>query len=673
MIFAQLLDTRRLASQVLIAILAITALVTGVATVFIARDTLATAVENTEKNTQDVLGSVSKSLELAYAAAARQAEQQMATFERLMGGALVLAEGKTATGEAGDIPTVKAGDTMLNGNLDVLQHMKQLNGVEAAVLIRDNGRWIRAATLLKDKAGKSQVGSVIPDTEFSAKTLNAGEQATSVVKRAGKWYALHVKPIKDSSGQVYAGLTTRVDLTADMKGVLDFVAQSRVADGVGQFLVLAPGEGGKQEVLVAPQGEGETATRAALFQRIAAVDAGFEQTPDWRVGQQDLLAWRHVPAWNWTLAVVGAKEAFLEDEHRQLWVLVLVLLGSATLTGLLTYLLMRRALKPVALVVEGITRLGHGDLTRDVPEGPRGSANEIHRMAGQTNAARLRMAELAGRIRIAGDAVGEGSGQTLNALQQIDASARVQSEATNSVAAAIEQLSVSIAQVADHTRQAHAASQESHVAAQSGHEVVGRTVADITALAERIASSAVQVEGLDAASREISRVVSAIKEVAEQTNLLALNAAIEAARAGESGRGFSVVADEVRLLAERTKAATHEISGLINRVQQQSGEVASAMRDANGHMQRSAESASEVGVVLGHIRSAAERTATVVADIANAALEQRAASEQIASRIEQIAQHTEESAAAVTESVVAATAIQQQVGELRDGIGTLRV
>jgi len=667
-----MLDTRRLATQVLIAILCITTVVTGVATVFLARDVLATAEDNTGKNTQDVLVSVSKTLELAYASAARQAEQQMGTFERLMGGPIVPAEARTVTGDAGEILTVKAGDTVLNGNLGVLQQMKQLNGVEAAVLIQDGGRWIRAATLLKDKTGKSQVGSVIPDNEFSAKTLNAGEQATSVVKRAGKWYALHVKSIKDGSGKVYAGLTTRVDLSADMAGVLDFVAQSRMADGVGQFLVLAPAEGG-QEVLVAPPGEGDAAARKALFKRIAATEQGFETTRDWRAGGVDYLAWKHVPAWNWTLAVVGAKSGFLADEHRQLTQLVLVLLGSAALTGLLTYLLMRRALRPVGQLVEGITRLGEGDLTRDVAEGPRASANEIHRMAVQTNAARERMAALAKRIRLAGDAVGEGSGQTLGALQQIDASARVQSEATNSVAAAIEQLSVSIAQVADHTRQAHAASQSSHAAAERGHEVVGRTVTDITSLADRIAASAAQVEGLDAASREISRVVSAIKEVAEQTNLLALNAAIEAARAGETGRGFSVVADEVRLLAERTKVATHEIGDLINRVQAQSGQVASAMREANGHMQRSAESAGEIGDVLAEIRDAAGSTASVVADIANAALEQRAASEQIASRIEQIAQHTEESAAAVAESVVAATAIETQVSELRSGIATLRV
>src|SRR5690606_12133090 len=144
------------------------------------------------------------------------------------------------------------------------------------------------------------------------------------------------------------------------------------------------------------------------------------------------------------------------------------------------------------------------------------------------------------------------SQQTLQALSQIEQGTAVQSEAASQVASAVEELSVSIAQIADNSREADQFSKASSSAAEEGSSVVAQTVQEIHQMAQQVASSAEAVQTLEASSRQISEVVKTIQDIAEQTNLLALNAAIEAARAGENGRGFSVVADEVRNLAERT-------------------------------------------------------------------------------------------------------------------------
>lgn len=670
------LGQRSLAKQVLVLALSMSALVSLVTSAVVAWQSVVAAKHAVEREMMDSLGAASTSLVSSFESTRIRVERQFLVFQRMLG-ELPSPDGTlTETGTAGEVVTVRAGETVLNGNVSMLQRMRSYTSADPELIVRHNDRWIRAATLLRDGQGQGMTGSALAADDFVSRTLDSQQPATEVVARNGRWYALHVRPLKDDNGKIFGGLTLQVDLSDDVAATLKFVEDSVVA-GHGTMYALAPVKD-DAEFLVHPLYKDKRISDAVpeedrdFFRKMVAEDAGFLEKRLSTDESSNFVAFRTVPRWGWTLVASGPESSFLAAQYRQIALIIGMLLLSGALIGLIVFFRMSAALRPVRDVVDGIQRLGDGDLTRDVPPGPAGSKNEIHIMANSINATRTRIAQLAQQMGATGSQVAAATSQTLQALHQIGKGTEVQSEAASGVAAAVEELTVSISQIADNTREANGFSKASSVAAEEGAQVVTQTVSEIEKMAGQVANSAEVVQQLEASSRQISAVVKTIQEIAEQTNLLALNAAIEAARAGEEGRGFSVVADEVRNLAERTKASTSQISEVISAVQKQTSVAAQAMREVNTDMQASAAGARQAGAVLARIREAAGRTAEVISDISNAASEQKSASEQIASRVEQIAQYAEESAAAVQQSVASAESLQGQAQVLDETIRTLR-
>jgi len=265
------------------------------------------------------------------------------------------------------------------------------------------------------------------------------------------------------------------------------------------------------------------------------------------------------------------------------------------------------------------------------------------------------------------------------ASEQISASSRdqargaeMQQDQTNQVATAMQEMATTVHEVSENSNKGAAASQKAAETAREGGKIVDETLSRMRAIASSVGETAKKVRELGKRSDEIGRITGVIEDIADQTNLLALNAAIEAARAGEQGRGFAVVADEVRKLAERTGKATKEIAEMIRSIQSETKTAVAAMEAGSKEVELGVESTSRAGSSLHDIIRTSEQVGDMVTQIATAATQQSAATEQINSNIDQsarIASSTvtgaQQTAAALQDLAGVALNLQQLVGQFR--------
>ena len=256
---------------------------------------------------------------------------------------------------------------------------------------------------------------------------------------------------------------------------------------------------------------------------------------------------------------------------------------------------------------------------------------------------------------------------------QVATASRQQSESAANMAATVEEMTVSINHVGDRAHEADRLSMTSGDLAASGESIIGKTVNDINQISSTVHQAADRIRELVESSQKISSVVAVIKEVADQTNLLALNAAIEAARAGEQGRGFAVVADEVRKLAERTAASTREISETIESMRSAADEVSVRMESVVSEVSRGVDSASEANASISQIGVGSRDTVAIVQEISSAIREQASAMTTIAQQVEQIAQMSEESSAAADNSAQGAKDLDHLAAEMQQIVSAYRL
>ncbi|MDP2795066.1 MAG: methyl-accepting chemotaxis protein [Sulfurisoma sp.] len=306
-----------------------------------------------------------------------------------------------------------------------------------------------------------------------------------------------------------------------------------------------------------------------------------------------------------------------------------------------------------------IEKIAQGDLTSEIRVK---AGDEISLMAA-TRRMQAGLRTMVSNLQANAEGVEGAAQQLASTSSRVATATAAQSEAASAMAAAVEEMTVSINHVSDSASEAHSVTIETDGMSRDGSRIIQETVADMQQISRAVGDAAETIQTMGESSRRITGIVQVIKDVADQTNLLALNAAIEAARAGEQGRGFAVVADEVRKLAERTAKATTEISAMIGEVQSSAQSAVDTMQQAVSRVEQGVGLAQRASDSMQGIGASAQRVVAVVNEISGAIKEQSAASNDIAANVEKIAQMSEENSAATREA--ADTALQ--LGELAAG------
>jgi len=636
------------------------------------------------KQTEESLGLQSKMtvgmLEYAQDALKQRASEALSRFERSLGGEARL------TGEAfkvgnDSVPELAIGGVVLNGNDGLLgQYSKNHPGHEPAVLVRQGDRFHRAATLLKDKDGNYRHGELVGDNGTYPSILLTGKPFLGSLERNGKMYVLAANPIRDGSGKVIGALTMRLDAATEVGLLKEKLAQIKIGKTGYPFIVSVPsGDARDIRFIYHPEFEGKTLSevdpklRQVVEQLIRKGNGTlvYGWPKDGREAEKIVVA-RELPDLNWIVASGSWVGEFVEDADKlRNQLTVLALCSGALLIALLTFFV-RGRLRPLTHLAGLVSRFGSGDLSVRAEADP-DSSSEIDVIGRSIDTAVKSMHDLASNIRTTSDQL-QHTAQTMSATsQQLNVSTEQQSRSTISIASCTEQLSVSVDQVASSAADALTLTRETASSVENGVAAVQDTILQLRLTASTVQEAAGRIEELGRESAEIHQVLKAIQGISEQTNLLALNAAIEAARAGEAGRGFAVVADEVRKLAEQSGKSTSLIESILANIQGGVAGVTDSANRAVAQVNMNVEASQRVEDALRAIKDRAAKTSSAVEDIAHATHEQSVASQSIAQQIESVAQNVDDTSHSANQNLQRAEELLHVARELDDEISRLRL
>jgi methyl-accepting chemotaxis protein len=351
------------------------------------------------------------------------------------------------------------------------------------------------------------------------------------------------------------------------------------------------------------------------------------------------------------------------------FLIVVCLLASVLLATVVIRRLIRELGGEPYYVKEIASTVANGDLSVSVSVDPRDTGSILWAMKTMVESLR----NLVNETVSISTGIASASTQLQATSDQIATGAEEVASQTSTVATASEEMAATSADIASNCTRAAETSRHTSSSASAGAAVVHETIIGMGKIAERVKQTAATIDALGTRSEQIGEIIGTIEDIADQTNLLALNAAIEAARAGEQGRGFAVVADEVRALAERTTKATKEIGGMIKAIQSETKEAVRSMEEGVQEVEKGAVSSQKSGESLNEILDQINEVTMQINQIATAAEEQTATTSEITMNIQQVTEVVHQSARGAQETSAAAAQLAEQSNQLHVLVGKFRV
>ncbi|MCF5139826.1 methyl-accepting chemotaxis protein [Pseudomonas sp. WS 5532] len=652
----------RIASQLGLALAVILAVVISGSTVFALRSLDSANLDTREEHLASEARLLADQLNTFHSTLRESTQRLSGLFEKRFGAGLSVRADQQVAVAGVQTPSLLLGDEVLNNNFAEVDEFKQMSGGVATVFVRSGEDFIRISTSLTKQDGNRAIGTVLDHQHPAYQRLLAGQNYIGRAVLFDRAYMTQYSPVRDAAGKVIAVLFIGFDYTDEQKAQFDNLKRFRIGQ-TGSLALLDE----QKHWLVPPAGV-QALDQAVPVMLDLAKNPGKGRF--WSDKDEDFYSVA-VPFEGGPWSVVASMP---KSEIRAVtWAVGIRLVIGSVLAMLLAVgaavWLLRSKLQPLSDLVRQAEALGAGDLSARLNVS---SHDEIGQLASSFNQMGEALSTMVSHIRKAAEEVNSRaqalsglSGGAYEGMEQ-------QSGEITSMAGAVEEFSATSLNIADNMGNTERLAQENAQQTRIGRTSMQEASSSLEHIATALNSTATVINTLGQRSQEIGGIVGVITSIAEQTNLLALNAAIEAARAGEQGRGFAVVADEVRNLASRTRQATDEISVMIQSIQQETGNAISTMEHGNVLMQEGLSRNADVASALARIDEQSRSAGQQFAAITTATQEQSSTANVLSSNLQSIALANSEQREVVSNLAITAKELETLAAGLRQEVDRFR-